>query len=477
MNCSIHLILDSSSNEEEYINCYIYDNNVDINVFTSNDNNIEELLSDENIKKEIIGYDISQLNNIYRNCSTITFQLTDNLHEFLDRNPSLLDKELIILDEVNVDREDLNKVLRAVGKYRKIKIYVSGNKKPVTIDDYEKTVVEIEKIANKIRKYNLSPLEQVMYAYDLVRDRVYVHEDENEDETISRDLTSVLFGDKIVCVGYATEFEKVLDNLGIRNLDCILYGKNVNDHGHARSAVYIKDDKYNVEGVFFFDPTWDSKEKDNPDNFLNSYKYFCRNKLEMDSYSSNYVHKTLADYNEETIWDFEDMVFNSGIASVPFEMINVFNRISNLIDGHDVISPIMRIKGNADKFNLDKVMEDLERYRELVFDANLDPKILFRVLYNVRKVEYYDNPSRYPFDIDTFRKIMINTDSNYKINNLFLYLMGISGDNTKISREDFEDIMFKLDMDKDISGTKFTRLLRTIYEKKIGEEEEKSRHR
>ena len=52
-------------------------------------------------------------------------------------------------------------------------VSVDGNISYVTIEQYERTVLAIDDIVNKIKKYNLSSLEQIMYAYDLVRDRVY----------------------------------------------------------------------------------------------------------------------------------------------------------------------------------------------------------------------------------------------------------------------------------------------------------------
>ena len=109
-------------------------------------------------------------------------------------------------------------------------------------------MLAIDDIVAKINKYNLSPIEQIMYAYDLVRDRVYQLEDDGEDYSVSRDISSVLFGDKIVCVGFAEIFSKVLDALNIRNVLFTIVGRK---SGHMRNAVYVNDSKYDIHGVFF----------------------------------------------------------------------------------------------------------------------------------------------------------------------------------------------------------------------------------
>ena len=69
-----------------------------------------------------------------------------------------------------------------------------------------------------IKKLHLSPLETVLYVYDLVRERKYQEEGANECHTKSRDLTSVLLGDKIVCAGFVNLFNTILEKLDIKCL-------------------------------------------------------------------------------------------------------------------------------------------------------------------------------------------------------------------------------------------------------------------
>ena len=209
--------------------------------------------------------------------SEIVVYPEDGIKEFIDNNPCLKDKQLLVNGVFDINHESLDPLLKYFDNHKDYQVLINGNTKYVTIEEYEKTVLAIDEIVNKIKKYNLSQLEQIMYAYDLVRDRVYKSEDENDDFSVSRDISSALLGNKIVCVGYSVIFEKVLDNLGIRSKMITLHRKNTNK-GHRRNIVYVDDPKYDINGVYYFDTTWDSKKINGDSSYLDSYKFFCRNK-------------------------------------------------------------------------------------------------------------------------------------------------------------------------------------------------------
>ena len=466
-----------------------FDDTYTMNIFINKDKNVKEYLKDINILKlikesldffmdntdeyndniEIANKILSNEIEIDKDISFINIELDDGIEEFLDNNQELIDKDICLVGEYSVNHEELDNVLRKVGKYKNIKLYLDGNEEAVTIFDFEKTVDAIDEITNKIKKYNLSQLEQIMYAYDLVRDRVYTKEDDNDSLNVSRDITSVLFGDKIVCVGYANIFEKVLLNLGI---NCMMYSiKSIdNGPGHRRNVVYVDDKKYNVVGVFFFDPTWDSKRSIDDKTYLNSYKFFCRNKDEIDIYTRDkFIDRTFNGYKDESLWVFEDIVLEKGITSVPREMIRTFNVISEFIDNKILINPVfLHEKVYSEKyFNLDTIMGNLIRYRELIFDCKLNPDKLFKVLFNVRKIEYYENPDKFTFDIESLKDTMVDdmNDEDMFANRLFNKLLGLPNDLTKISESEFNRIVNEFEFDKIIEEIKFTKLLRSIYNK------------
>ena len=206
----------------------------DVKITIPPDTKIEDFLKQDNLKRimrdeifkyseydeELFKYSLEAntlLNSefdVLNNCNSVTINQGENVISYLENNPILLEKVLCLDNVFKISHDDLEPVIREFAEYKdKIYVLVDGNSKPVKISEYEKTVLAIDDIVVKINKYNLSPIEQIMYAYDLVRDRVYQLEDDGEDYSVSRDISSVLFGDKIVCVGFAEIFSKVLDAL------------------------------------------------------------------------------------------------------------------------------------------------------------------------------------------------------------------------------------------------------------------------
>ena len=197
-----------------------------------------------------------------------------NLIQFLLENKTLRDKQIDIKCDFDFTKEDINVMRRLESIYPNILYSVDGNTIPISIDVCEKTLDAIDLMVEKVKKYNFSPLEQVMYIYDVVRDRVYTRENTGESYRLSRDLSDVLLGDKIVCLGFSQIFDKILKKLGISSEIYYLDGQN--NIGHARNIIYLKDDKYNVEGIYFLDATWDCKRKEQIDAHWYSYRYFAK---------------------------------------------------------------------------------------------------------------------------------------------------------------------------------------------------------
>lgn len=459
----------------------------DVKITIPPDTKIEDFLKQDNLKRimrdeiskyseydeELFKYSLEAMNtllnsefDVLNNCNSVTINQGENVISYLENNPILLEKVLCLDNVFKISHDDLEPVIREFAEYKdKIYVLVDGNSKPVKISEYEKTVLAIDDIVAKINKYNLSPIEQIMYAYDLVRDRVYQLEDDGEDYSVSRDISSVLFGDKIVCVGFAEIFSKVLDALNIRNVLFTIVGRK---SGHMRNAVYVNDSKYDIHGVFFFDPTWDSQREKGSINYLNSYKYFCRTKDEIDSLSPNYRDQTFSGYKEELIWEFEDIVDEKGIHEVPASMVRIINEICKFIDGDDkeLISPFIIRKDDIipdymkDNYDFEKIMSGLERYRRLFYDAYLKPEVFLEALYNVRKIEYYEEPNKYPFDVESFRKIMVESRGVSREDYLLAVIFGDKMSDDYMNNDSFYDYVDSNEIDKKIEQVKLANALR-----------------
>ena len=145
------------------------------------------------------------------------------------------------------------------------KIIVTYDNQETTIEEFEAMRSTIDYFKSLITAYPLSPAEQIVYAYDIIKS--FEYEDDENDYRNSRALDKIVKTGKIVCVGYARFLKQVLRELGFK-IDVI--GVNSpNDDGtydntevnHERNIIRVDDDKYNIHGVFALDPTWDRNTK------------------------------------------------------------------------------------------------------------------------------------------------------------------------------------------------------------------------
>ena len=131
---------------------------------------------------------------------------------------------------------------------------------------------------------NLSPFEKYIFAYNLVKN--YKPYNENlEDKLQSRDLYKIIENEYMVCQGFATLLKDLLDKTGINNItetiiidnsfnkaiienDVLIHKSKYDYTYHIRNYVYIKDDKYNIDGFYISDPTFDNNDKMDLYNYI-----------------------------------------------------------------------------------------------------------------------------------------------------------------------------------------------------------------
>ncbi|HPZ23469.1 MAG TPA: hypothetical protein PLC25_01330 [Bacilli bacterium] len=409
--------------------------------------------------------------DVYNNIIEITSTDDDLLPEFIKFN-KLEKREILLTREADATHNNLNELF---SRYKDFNIYVlvDGNSSYIPLLEYKKTVDAIDSIVNKINKYNLSELEKVMYAFDLVRDRVYVSEEDNEDMAVSRDLSSVLFGDKIVCVGFSEIFDKVLRNLGINSQTFRIVRKDNSDIGHQRDVVYINDPKYGVEGIYFFDPTWNCKENKDDNNFLNSYDYFCQPKESIDSLSDDKYNdetwKGICDDNKKLL---EDKIKHDDLIHITERILKPYNLVAKFIDGKDLINAFLSYRripyapvGLTGVYDQNDVLNRLEKYNRLINCDFITPDNFLKLVYNVRKVEYYDDPEKYPFSIEAIKKCVVDSSAYYDVRALLFSIFDKSFSN-KMSENEFDMKVEDIELEKKIGQVKLTRTLKNFSQKK-----------
>lgn len=153
--------------------------------------------------------------------------------------------------------------------------------------EYLKEEEQLEKLIEPIKKANLSPFEKYLAVYNIVK-QFKPYKENNDDKDQSRYLRYILNNDYMVCVGYAKLLQTLLNKVEI---PCVYYSVEVDtsyDFGftkeeiathlesHARNIIKINDPKYNINGIYIADATWDNYMEN--DFYYNASMTFDRKK-------------------------------------------------------------------------------------------------------------------------------------------------------------------------------------------------------
>lgn len=157
------------------------------------------------------------------------------------------------------------------------KIYIVNS---MSLDKYIFLNSYLDLMVKDIKESNMSPYEKYLGVYEIVTHfKEYLENTHNTDE--ARILERVLFNNYIVCKGFAELIVALLDKVGIRAFDIdVEYYKdsekvNTLDYArltkeqikakegniayHSRVLVRLVDPKYDIDGLFIADPTWDNE--------------------------------------------------------------------------------------------------------------------------------------------------------------------------------------------------------------------------
>ncbi len=403
----------------------------------------------EEIQKLIdyLSINASRAQEMLASCKYLRFHIDESkVASYLDANPVLCDKFIVVTaDAKNLTMEDIAHYEEVYGIHcNKLLISMKNNDELVPFDLCRRTVFTVENIAHTIEAHDFSPLEVVMYTYDFVRARNYNRESSTENSHISRDLSQVLFGDKIVCIGFANILDAILNRLGIASMIYILDDRKT-AYYHARVAAFIEDQKYGVKGIYYFDPTWDCKEED--DEFLSSYRYFAKTKSEMEQMENGrFADLTFGTFSSQYLEELKKAFARDEVYAFPKSKKDDIDEISHLVDGKRIF--------RTDSMSHTKIIVKVKEYLDYI-DSPLNMEIYLSLLFNVRKIQYYENPRRFPFSLEAFADIYYNSGwDNQSMNTLLLAV------SSSYREDEFDDFVAKKELGKKIACIALTRLLK-----------------
>ena len=385
------------------------------------------------------------------------------ISEFINSNQELLDNKILLTNLRKLDMKQIEEADKYLGKYENIYYLTDGNNESKPLSEIIQTERIINSIAEHIKSYNYSPLEILLHLYDLIRDREYIKEGPNENNRLSRDLSSVLLGDKIVCEGYSNVFKIIAERLNISTINVRLHSKT-GMTGHMINAVYLKEEKYNIDGIYYIDITAGRKIKDN--EFLSSYLSFLKTKKEYELFTRKKYEDLSFPLLDETFVDlFEDYSTEDKIFYIPEDLKLTLFRISEILKEKGVILELA-----FGQITQKEAIEKVRNYYNL-FNKNIDCKTFLKALYNVRKNEYYENQEKYEFCEEELLKILMNSgfQSNRYISECLLsYIENKEKPNMETCIiDEFNDYSIDIEMNKQINKVKLARVLRKVLESKI----------
>ncbi len=364
--------------EEEYLN------NLEIEIFF-------------NSKEEL-----SRMIEIINNSNDLNFTLNVNLSE-------VLHKDVIKM----IDEKSTNK---------NIKIEYQTDSEAIKYDEYRKMYNKLYSIIDEVKSLDLTPLEEVMYVFDIVKSNIY--KDDKDNAKNSRDLNKVINTDYIVCVGYSNYMEFILKELG-HEIKSVSFKYDDHESGHRRNSIHLKDEKYCIDNLFFLDATANSKRSLEDNEYINNYLSFLK----------PYILFNLRKKNEHFVDDIHYLILEYSkeeVENIIKEGLYLKNEKDKDLIVHSLRN-ILKIKRNIGNDILFAITEDnkeklLEYYDEMYKFSNkgIDSTKFIECLYNVRKNQYEMGRIESIPTIDEFEQIMIkNYGKDYFVSGGAKHLLDI----------------------------------------------------
>lgn len=450
INFNINVILDKNiSKEPVYIvsNQYKVKDYYDITVYTGPDgivdfNTTTCICSDEEVfssysdipyeeKKKLIKNVKVRLKN--KDGELNTREENEMIMEFLNKNPLLMQESIYV---------DAGYIAFNKDNMERVEPFIDNSK---ILVDYENIpeihpVVGISSIGMissyvtcKVEKHpEFSPIEKALYAYDIIRTNCA--QDEKNDINYLFDKTAEFYSEELSTF-YATIFYEVLKNLGItakRSLGEFDYAE---EKGFV--IAYIKDDKYDLDGIYYFDPTIESKieiesnfktvnnylktEKDEKDKLkidpvqavLKRYICFGKTKQEFEENACLALDYHFGDFGEDYFDLISEMIDNGEDIGKRIDSdSSTLNSISMFVTGSPFLTEKDIKKIDTDEELRDELLNVLE-YMSKMFSNNINAEDFVKILFNVRKAEYLENPNTFPLKTDDLKQIVMNAEFKF----------------------------------------------------------------
>ncbi len=215
------------------------------------------------------------LNSLFKYSNNTIFSICNNTesnHIYINKLCALVKtlknnhKKIELFININ-SINNMRKLLNIIDKYPYVMIHYLGF--TFTYAEFIKFYYDLTKFLNSIDiakdKYNLSSLEIFLLVYDKVCNFKKYNSYPDNYPVYKQGNLKYLFNSKYtVCSDYSILLVASLSYFGIDAKEFLLTlehykDETIEEEVHARVLVKLKDDKYNINGIYVSDPTWDNK--------------------------------------------------------------------------------------------------------------------------------------------------------------------------------------------------------------------------
>lgn len=269
-----------------------------------------DLLNDD---KEYSHEKLQQLLNFINNCENYKNKL--NNVEIIVANERIPYNVFEIVEKLYQKSKNLFTVNLAVKHYDNCNRKDSETTKLWDIETIINANKYIDEICSIVKNNNLSPAEALAYIH--LRVSKVAHYQSSENRTWSSNdqylVGAFMKKPEFVCAGFASLEKQIIDELNMPELKCDILNIDLRKkdgstdfESHARLIINITDKKYDINGHFYSDPTWDNVSKDKTPVYShmfmpNDCHEYGQSKYEYDE--DAYIYKKVGKY-ERRLEDF-----------------------------------------------------------------------------------------------------------------------------------------------------------------------------
>lgn len=304
---------------------------------------------------------------LFENIESIHIEASlEDARTFILTNPELLNYKIILGNVNTLDTETLKKAYNYFKECPNIYCFDEIHFKEKTLKECIKYLEKPDDIVKQVKEYNYSPFEQLLHAYDIVSELI---QNGSQDFTDTNQISAL--------------FETVAIKLGITAKTIQMSSKSEHNIKYI-NAVYLKDDKYGIDGVYYIDIP--SNKTYIKDAALGAYLGFAKTKSQYEVMTNgDFEDLSFPAMTEKLLYDIQE--FSSFDINMPEKYKKTFYRVAHFLG--DRLFTYYLGTGNKEE-----VINYIGKYDKL-FKNRINNITFLEALVNVRKNEYFENPQKY----------------------------------------------------------------------------------